>query len=183
LCCCWASDNNWRQFNLALHKNRTQTLWLNEDFRSICEFFKPSHLEIGLGKTRYSLNIYLTTNFFLATLDRAHAKNVCAGPISHSKIKCILEIGLGKSKYSLNLYLTSHIRMSTCAEEPKTYARTCKVSTPTHRPHNHHQKLDDQLQARWGLGSWVITLIKPKWSIQLSENICTSFDSKCYIII
>ena len=56
-------------------------LWLKEDFRSKCEFLKPSHLliegcilEIGLGKTKYSLNVYLTTQKMSATLDRARAR-------------------------------------------------------------------------------------------------------------
>ena len=46
-------------------------LWLNVDLRSKCEFLNTSHLliegyilEIGHGKTKYSLPIYLTTKKF-----------------------------------------------------------------------------------------------------------------------
>ena len=64
-------------------------LWLKEDFSSKCEFFKPSHLliegcilEIGLGKTKYSLKVYLTTNFqpHRSLHVRRRAENVRARP-------------------------------------------------------------------------------------------------------
>jgi hypothetical protein len=61
--------------------NRMSALWLKADLRSKCEYLKPSHLliegctlEIGLGKTKYSLNVYLTTKKNSATLERARAR-------------------------------------------------------------------------------------------------------------
>ena len=55
-------------------------LWLKADLRSKCEFLNTSHLliegyilEIGHGKTEYSLTIYLTTKKISATSERAHA--------------------------------------------------------------------------------------------------------------
>ena len=57
--------------NALFVRRLSNSLWLKEDFRSKCEYLKPSHLlierctlEIGLGKTKYSLNVYLTTKFW-----------------------------------------------------------------------------------------------------------------------
>jgi hypothetical protein len=68
-------------------------------------------LEIGHGKTEYSLNIYLTTQKNSATSERAHC--TCAHEPKPGAcglfliVGCILEIGHGKTKYSLNIYLIS----------------------------------------------------------------------------
>ena len=67
------------------------------DLRSKCEFLNTSHLliegyilEIGHGKTKYSLTIYLTTTKFSATSERAHAhrsqKRTCAAVFSRARL-------------------------------------------------------------------------------------------------
>ena len=71
----------WRLFNtLARALMDAISLWLKADLRSKCEFLNTSHLliegyilEIGHGKTEYSLTIYLTTKKISATSERAHA--------------------------------------------------------------------------------------------------------------
>ena len=75
--------------NALFVRRLSNSLWLKEDFRSKCEYLKPSHLliegctlEIGLGKTKYSLNVYLTTHWSVHV--RARAKNVRARLIPHS---------------------------------------------------------------------------------------------------
>ena len=94
------------------------TLWLKADLRSKCEFLNTSHLliegyilEIGHGKTEYSLTIYLTTkkNFSHIGATCAQETKTCArGRFRRFRIlKRILEIGHGKTKYSLTIYLIS----------------------------------------------------------------------------
>ena len=72
------------------------SLWLKADLRSKCEFLNMSHLliegyilEIGHGKTEYSLTIYLTTKKISAKLERAHAhrsqKRTCAAVFSRGR--------------------------------------------------------------------------------------------------
>ena len=72
-------------------------LWLKADLRSKCEFLNTSHLliegyilEIGHGKTEYSLTIYLTTKKISATSERAHAhrsqKRTCAAVFSRARL-------------------------------------------------------------------------------------------------
>ena len=72
-------------------------------------------LEIGHGKTKYSLTIYLTTkkiqqhrNMHMCT----GAKNVRARPFSRACgclhiVTCIVDIMHGKTKYSMTIYLTT----------------------------------------------------------------------------
>ena len=75
-------------------------------------------LEIGHGKTEYSLTIYLTTK---KTLERAHAHrspNSTARPFSRTRscfhiVTCIVEIKHGKTKYSMSIYLTTTTKIQT----------------------------------------------------------------------
>ena len=69
-------------------------LWLKVDFRSKCEFFKPSQL---LREGCIFSHIGACTC--------VHEPKTCMRGL-FLIVECILEIGHGKTKYSLNIYLT-----------------------------------------------------------------------------